>query len=83
MVENTVYISEQVGTSVILSWYQTAILDRLPSKFMKVQMRIQELWFKIKAPGVTLDVAEFFRALLKLSRLNLILPNIFYFHHQN
>ena len=43
VVENTVYIGEQVGTSVILSWYQTTILDRLPSKFMKVQMRIQEL----------------------------------------
>ena len=35
VVENTVDIGEQVGTNVIL--------DRLPSKFMKVQMRIQEL----------------------------------------
>ena len=34
------YIGEQVGTSVILSWNQKAIHDRLPNKFMKVQMRI-------------------------------------------
>ena len=32
-----------VETSAILSWYHKAILDRLPNKFMKVQMRIQEL----------------------------------------
>ena len=36
MMENTVHIGEQVGTSVILSWYQTAIHDRLPGKFAKV-----------------------------------------------
>ena len=35
VVENTLYIGGQVGTNVIL--------DRLPSKFMKVQMRMQEL----------------------------------------
>ena len=43
MVENTVYIGDQLGTTVILSWYQTAMLDRLSSKFMKVQVRIKEL----------------------------------------
>ena len=43
MVENTVYIGDQLGTTVILSWYQTAMLDRLSSKFMKVQERIKEL----------------------------------------
>ena len=36
MVENTVYIGEQVGTSAILNWYQTAIYDRPPGKFIKV-----------------------------------------------
>ena len=35
VVENTLYIGGQVGTNVIL--------DRLPSKSMKVQMRMQEL----------------------------------------
>ena len=37
------YIGDQLGTTVILSWYQASMLDRLPSKCMKVQVRIQEL----------------------------------------
>ena len=37
------YIGDQLGTTVILSWYQVSMLDRLSSKCMKIQVRIQEL----------------------------------------
>ena len=45
----------------------SSTLDRLPSKFTKVQMRIQELCYLWdRAPGATLDVAEFLGTFLMM-----------------